>query len=156
LKTIDMHTYSPKEPTPAIQCILDALATQHGETWNLIYLLLPVERKYVFTVDRRFKEVPTACWKTTHCDIVTGQFLNPYEHRTDRHRTVATLLRGPAEDFVDWATNTPAATKLPIHQVLPDWVTTVQGRLGKCAGYKPAPELTDVSQASNLLAKFKM
>ena len=49
MKTTDILSYSRKPPNPAFQAILDALSSSQQETWNLMFLLLPVERRYVFT-----------------------------------------------------------------------------------------------------------
>ena len=49
MKTTDILSYSRKPPNPAFQAILDALSSSQQETWNLMFLLLPVESRYVFT-----------------------------------------------------------------------------------------------------------
>lgn len=155
MKVLTMHTYSPKEPSAVIRSVLETLQAGQTETWNLIYLLLPVERKYVFTAKATNKEVPVAAWRTVHSDAITGAFLNPHNH-PNSERTVARLLRGPAEHFVDWASNTPVASMLPIHKVDPDWVATARSRLPKCVGYKPERTIADLGLAASALAKFKL
>ncbi len=155
LKTADILNYSRKPPTLAFQAILDALSSSRPETWNLIFLLLPVERRYVFTTSPNIKHVPVACWRTVNCDLITGEFVNPFDAEPGRRRTVAHLLQGPAQDFVDWASNCAIADKLPVHAFMPDWLATAQSRLHLCAGYRPEKALDGMEDAIALLSQFK-
>ena len=156
MKTTDILSYSRKPPNPAFQAILDALSSSQQETWNLMFLLLPVERRYVFTAGPNIKHIPAACWRTVNCDLITGEFVNPFDAEPSLRRTVAHLLQGPAQDFVDWASNCAIADKLPVHASMPDWVATAQSRLHLCAGYQPEKTMDGIDDAVEFLRMFKL
>ena len=156
MKTTDILSYSRKPPNPAFQAILDALSSSQQETWNLMFLLLPVERRYVFTAGPNIKHIPVACWRTVNCDLITGEFVNPFDAEPSLRRTVAHLLQGPAQDFVDWASNCAIADKLPVHALMPDWVATAQSRLHLCADERPEKLMQGIDDAVELLAMFKL
>lgn len=156
MKVADTQSYSRKPPTLAFQAILDALRSSQQETWNLMFLLLQVERRYVFTTAPNLKHVPAACWRTVNCDLITGEFVNPFDAEPSHRRTVAHLLQGPAQDFVDWASNCAIADKLPVHHFMPDWVASAQSRLLLCAGYRPEEPMDEMDEAVELLAKFRL
>lgn len=95
-----------------------------------MFLLLPVERRYVFTAGPNIA-IPAACWRTVNCDLITGEFVNPFDAEPSSSRgDVAHLLQGPAQDFVDWASNCAIADKLPVHALMPGLATffTAQSR----------------------------
>lgn len=156
MKTVDIHNYSRKAPKPVLQAVLDALRSSRQETWNLMFLLLPVESRYIFTTGPNIKHVPVACWRTVNCDLITGEFVNPFDAEPSRSRTVAHLLQGPAQDFVDWASNCAIADKLPVHAFMPDWVATAQSRLRLCTGYRPEKRMDGMDEAVELLVKFRL
>lgn len=68
----------------------------------------------------------------------------------------AHLLQGPAQDFVDWASNCAIADKLPVHALMPDWVATAQSRLHLCVGYQPEKTMDGIDDAVEFLGMFKL
>ena len=155
-----MMIYSPNPPPPNIQTVLDSMGCSRDVTWNLMFLTMPVEARYMFTENPVRKFVPTACWRTVHCDYTTGQFLNPfdagYEQGSAPRRSIKHLLSGPPDHFVAWASNSPIVAHLPLSELLPApvWVATAQSRLELCAHREVESEPTDMQQAQELLAKF--
>lgn len=155
-----MTTYSPNPPPLNVQTVLDALGCSREETWNLMFLVMPVEDRYLFSDDPARKFIPTACWRTVHCDYTTGKFLNPfdagYEQGPSPRRSIKHLLSGSPDHFVAWASNSPIVEHLPLSELIPApvWVATAQSRLKLCAHREVQAEPTDMQQAQALLAKF--
>jgi len=157
-----MTTYSPNPPPPNIKTVLDALGCSRDETWNLMFLVMPVEERYLFTGDPMRKFIPTACWRTVHCDYTTGKFLNPfdagYEQGPSPRRSIKHLLSGPPDHFVAWASNSPIVAHLPLSELLPApvWVATAQSRLKLRNHRELQVEPADLAQAQSLLSKFTL
>jgi aminopeptidase C len=82
--------------------------------------------------------------------------VNPFDAEPSLRRTVAHLLQGPAQDFVDWASNCAIADKLPVHALMPDWVATAQSRLHLCVGYQPEKTMDGIDDAVEFLGMFKL
>lgn len=154
MKTINkIHRYSPK-PAGKYTKALNPLECLQEEAWNLLYLVADMEDPLRFTQGRH--EIPAHAWLTVRCCRRTGKH-NP-EPGTP---IIAGLLGLPPQEFVDWAKNTPIIEHLPLTALVPDWVEVAQSRLHLCRPHPDAgkrtylDDITDVSQASNLLAKYR-
>lgn len=144
--------YSPK-PLKLYTAAIDALDYFKDEAWNLLYLVADMEDKGRFTKGRH--RIPAECWRTVLCDMRTGVF-----NKTPDPMSVGRLLHLPAQEFVDWAMNSPIAAKLPIASQVPNWVEVAQSRVHLCRKHPDAGKLTaldniqDTTQAQALLSKF--
>lgn len=148
----EIFRYSPK-PLKLYTSAIDILESFKDETWNLLYLVADMEDKARFTKGRH--RIPAECWRTTHCDMRTGAF-----NKVPGPMSVGRLMHLPAQEFVDWARNSPVAATLPIASQVPNWIEVAQSRVHLCRTHPDAGKLTaldnieDTTLAQNLLSKF--
>lgn len=147
------YRYSPK-PLKFYTSVLEPLESLKDEAWNLLYLVANMEDKMRFTKGRH--RIPAECWITVHCNLATGVF-----SKMPNEMSIGKLLRLPAQEFVDWAKNSPIAATLPIAKEVPNWVEVAQSRVHLCSYHPESGKLTafddiqDLVQANALLQKFR-
>jgi len=152
--TMNVYRYNPSDDDKFLGKVTTALTVNRQETLNLLFLLAAPDDYSAFAGPN--KTLGAAAWKTTASSLTTGEFLNPFN---STGRTVADLLRRSPREFLNWASNSPVIDKLPLTELMPDWVERAHRRLGHC---RVSPDdvmfgndvITDVSAAKDVLAKF--
>ena len=150
--TVTIPAYAPKPMSTWRLDLYKTIPIFKQEAENLLYLLCNTESPGKIIPNTN---IGAEVWRTTCCDLRTGEFLNP--HVDHGKRVVADLLRGSPRDFVEWARNAPATQHLPITKNMPNWVDLAASRLSRCARHPMDTAdvlVSDLSQAKALLSKF--